>query len=112
MGLCYVNILLVIFNECFFGLFLSCFFTIRYYELDPHKSLLDNLRNKVIIEYPTLHVVLKEFSNDMKVLHQGKCKFVPVMLRITSETEAIMTVFISLYMYFLTIVTHLTEFTL
>ncbi|XP_020033080.2 box C/D snoRNA protein 1 [Castor canadensis] len=45
---------------------------VRYYELDPHKSLLDNLRNKVIIEYPTLHVVLKGSSNDMKILHQVK----------------------------------------
>lgn len=45
---------------------------VRYYELDPHKSLLDNLRNKVIIEYPTLHVVLKESSNDMMLLHQVK----------------------------------------
>ncbi|XP_066899703.1 box C/D snoRNA protein 1 isoform X4 [Kogia breviceps] len=43
---------------------------VRYYEMDPDKSLLDNLRNKVIIEYPTLHVVLKEYSNDMEVLHQ------------------------------------------
>ncbi|XP_057570283.1 box C/D snoRNA protein 1 isoform X2 [Hippopotamus amphibius kiboko] len=43
---------------------------VRYYELDPDKGLLDNLRNKVIIEYPTLHVVLKEYSNDMEVLHQ------------------------------------------
>nr|XP_025860597.1 box C/D snoRNA protein 1 isoform X2 [Vulpes vulpes] len=42
----------------------------RYYELDPCKSLRDNLRNKVIIEYPTLHVVLKEASHDMEVLHQ------------------------------------------
>ncbi|XP_055978830.1 box C/D snoRNA protein 1 [Sorex fumeus] len=49
---------------------------VRYYELDPYKSLLDNLRNKVIIEYPTLHVVLKEFSNDMKILHQGKSESV------------------------------------
>uniref|UniRef100_A0A8C9AMD5 Box C/D snoRNA protein 1 n=1 Tax=Prolemur simus TaxID=1328070 RepID=A0A8C9AMD5_PROSS len=45
---------------------------VRYHELDPNKSLLDNLRNKVIIEYPTLHVVLKGSSNDMKVLHQVK----------------------------------------
>ncbi|XP_004480959.1 box C/D snoRNA protein 1 [Dasypus novemcinctus] len=45
---------------------------VRYYELDPYKSLLDNLKNKVIIEYPTLHVVLKGYSNDMKVLHQVK----------------------------------------
>lgn len=45
---------------------------VRYYELDPSKSLRDNLRNKVIIEYPTLHVVLKESSHDMEVLHQVK----------------------------------------
>ncbi|XP_025273562.3 box C/D snoRNA protein 1 isoform X1 [Canis lupus familiaris] len=45
---------------------------VRYYELDPCKSLRDNLRNKVIIEYPTLHVVLKEASHDMEVLHQVK----------------------------------------
>lgn len=45
---------------------------VRYYELDPNKSLLDNLRNKVIIEYPTLHVVLKGSSNDMQLLHQVK----------------------------------------
>lgn len=45
---------------------------IRYYELDPNKSLLDNLKNKVIIEYPTLHVVLKGSSNDMQLLHQVK----------------------------------------
>ncbi|XP_051021570.1 box C/D snoRNA protein 1 [Acomys russatus] len=45
---------------------------IRYYELDPYKSLLDNLRNKVIIEYPTFHVVLKGSSGDMQLLHQVK----------------------------------------
>lgn len=45
---------------------------IRYYELDPSKSLVNNLRNKVIIEYPTLHVVLKGCSNDMQLLHQVK----------------------------------------
>ncbi|XP_007944385.1 box C/D snoRNA protein 1 [Orycteropus afer afer] len=45
---------------------------VSYYELDPCKSILDNLKNKVIIEYPTLHVVLKGSSNNMKVLHQVK----------------------------------------
>ncbi|KAM5256924.1 box C/D snoRNA protein 1 [Ctenodactylus gundi] len=45
---------------------------VRYYELDPYKSLLDNLRNKVIIEYPTLYVVLKGSCNDIKILHQMK----------------------------------------
>ncbi|KAM7317832.1 box C/D snoRNA protein 1 isoform X1 [Alexandromys fortis] len=45
---------------------------IRYYELDPDKSLLDNLRNKVIIEYPTLHVVLKGSISGVQLLHQVK----------------------------------------
>jgi hypothetical protein len=43
----------------------------------------------VIIEYPTLHVVLKGSSNDMKILHQGKCNIIPTMLRIATETEAV-----------------------
>ncbi|KAL1772705.1 box C/D snoRNA protein 1 [Sigmodon hispidus] len=46
--------------------------SVRYYELDPNKSLLDNLKNKVIIEYPTLHVVLKGSSHGMQLLHQAK----------------------------------------
>ncbi|XP_049628506.1 box C/D snoRNA protein 1 [Suncus etruscus] len=50
--------------------------SVSYYELDPYKSLLDNLKNKVIIEYPTLHMVLKEFSSDMKILNQGKSESV------------------------------------
>ncbi|XP_004369177.1 box C/D snoRNA protein 1 [Trichechus manatus latirostris] len=45
---------------------------VSYYELDPCRSLLDNLKNKVIIEYPTLHVVLRGSSTDMKVLQQVK----------------------------------------
>nr|XP_045378888.1 box C/D snoRNA protein 1 isoform X1 [Camelus bactrianus] len=58
---------------------------VRYYELDPDKSLLDNLKNKVIIEYPTLHVVLKEYSNDMKILHQGM--HIAVSLPVTEQKE-------------------------
>ncbi|XP_006831137.1 PREDICTED: box C/D snoRNA protein 1 [Chrysochloris asiatica] len=45
---------------------------VSYHELDPCKSLLDNLKNKVIMEYPTLHVVLKGSNNNMKVLHPVK----------------------------------------
>uniref|UniRef100_A0A8D1CM61 Box C/D snoRNA protein 1 n=1 Tax=Sus scrofa TaxID=9823 RepID=A0A8D1CM61_PIG len=45
--------------------------SVRYYELDPDKSLLDNLRSKVVIEYPTLHVVLKGHSVDLRP-HQVK----------------------------------------
>ncbi|KAH0519493.1 Box C/D snoRNA protein 1 [Microtus ochrogaster] len=50
---------------------------IRYYELDPDKSLLDNLRNKVIIEYPILHVVLKGSINGVQLLHQAFFAFFP-----------------------------------
>ncbi|KAK9404093.1 box C/D snoRNA protein 1 [Crotalus adamanteus] len=45
--------------------------SIRYQELDAHKSLLDNLKGKVVIEYPTLHVVLRKFTTDMVILGQN-----------------------------------------
>uniref|UniRef100_A0A8C2Y935 Box C/D snoRNA protein 1 n=1 Tax=Coturnix japonica TaxID=93934 RepID=A0A8C2Y935_COTJA len=48
----------------------------RYNELDASRSLLENLKNKVIIEYPTLFVVLKKLKNDMVVLGQGKSIFI------------------------------------
>uniref|UniRef100_A0A8D0HMG7 Box C/D snoRNA protein 1 n=1 Tax=Sphenodon punctatus TaxID=8508 RepID=A0A8D0HMG7_SPHPU len=38
------------------------------------KSLRDNLKYKVVIEYPTLHVVLRKFKNDIALLGQGKYK--------------------------------------
>ncbi|XP_066857337.1 box C/D snoRNA protein 1 [Anser cygnoides] len=44
--------------------------SVRYNELDASRSLLENLKNKVIIEYPTLFVVLKKLKNDMVVLGQ------------------------------------------
>uniref|UniRef100_A0A8B9Q9U2 Box C/D snoRNA protein 1 n=1 Tax=Apteryx owenii TaxID=8824 RepID=A0A8B9Q9U2_APTOW len=50
--------------------------SIRYNELDASRSLLDNLKDKVIIEYPTLFVVLKTLKNDMVVLGQGKHIFI------------------------------------
>ncbi|KAK4883437.1 hypothetical protein RN001_006756 [Aquatica leii] len=40
----------------------------KFYELDPLESLKDNLRNKVIIEFPVIHVVLKEHSHLYDVL--------------------------------------------
>lgn len=49
---------------------------LRYNELDASRSLLENLKNKVIIEYPTLFVVLKKLKNDMVVLGQGKHIFI------------------------------------
>ncbi|XP_032074375.1 box C/D snoRNA protein 1 isoform X1 [Thamnophis elegans] len=45
--------------------------SIRYQELDANKSLLDNLKGKVIIEYPTLHVVLRKLTADMVILGQN-----------------------------------------
>ncbi|OXB81439.1 UNVERIFIED_CONTAM: hypothetical protein H355_004345 [Colinus virginianus] len=47
-----------------------CARQLRYNELDASRSLLENLKNKVIIEYPTLFVVLKKLKNDMVVLGQ------------------------------------------
>ncbi|XP_059710075.1 box C/D snoRNA protein 1 [Haemorhous mexicanus] len=44
--------------------------SVRYNELDANRSLLDNLKGKVIIEYPTLFVVLKTLKSDMVVLGQ------------------------------------------
>ncbi|KAM9384250.1 box C/D snoRNA protein 1 isoform 1-T1 [Pholidichthys leucotaenia] len=38
--------------------------SVRYHELDLHKSLRDNLSNKTLIEYPVLHVVLKDYWKD------------------------------------------------
>ncbi|KAM6458616.1 box C/D snoRNA protein 1 [Liasis olivaceus] len=45
--------------------------SVRYEELDASKSLLDNLKGKVVIEYPTLHVVLRKFKTDMLILGQN-----------------------------------------
>uniref|UniRef100_K7G5G2 Box C/D snoRNA protein 1 n=1 Tax=Pelodiscus sinensis TaxID=13735 RepID=K7G5G2_PELSI len=44
--------------------------SVSYDELDTSKSLRDNLKDKVVIEYPTLLVVLKKFKNDMVALSQ------------------------------------------
>lgn len=35
----------------------------KFYELDLEETLKDNLKNKTIIEYPIIHVVLKEHSS-------------------------------------------------
>lgn len=35
----------------------------RYNRLEIDKSLCDNLRRKIVVEFPTLHVVLREKSN-------------------------------------------------
>ncbi|XP_070765488.1 box C/D snoRNA protein 1 [Enoplosus armatus] len=38
--------------------------SVRYHELDIHKSLRDNLSYKTLIEYPVLHVVLRDHWKD------------------------------------------------
>ncbi|KAG2461379.1 box C/D snoRNA protein 1-like [Polypterus senegalus] len=43
---------------------------VRYYKLDPTKSLIENLKNKTIIEYPTLHIVLKDQASKYLILGQ------------------------------------------
>ncbi|CAH2310415.1 Hypothetical predicted protein [Pelobates cultripes] len=43
----------------------------RYVELDLQKSLLDNLHNKTVIEFPTLCVVLKDFAGDFATCGQA-----------------------------------------
>ncbi|KAM4022066.1 box C/D snoRNA protein 1 [Anomaloglossus baeobatrachus] len=43
----------------------------RYYELDPSKSLLENLRHKTVIEFPTLHVALKDFTKDFLLVGEA-----------------------------------------
>ncbi|XP_069837662.1 box C/D snoRNA protein 1 [Dendropsophus ebraccatus] len=35
---------------------------VRYYEMDANKTLQQNLTNKTILEYPTLHLTLKDFT--------------------------------------------------
>lgn len=44
----------------------------KFYELNPLTSLKDNLKNKIIIEYPIIHVVLKEHLNSYDILDSGK----------------------------------------
>lgn len=40
----------------------------KFFELDPSESLKENLRHKIIIEYPTIHVVLKQHSDCYEVI--------------------------------------------
>ncbi|XP_072275692.1 box C/D snoRNA protein 1 [Pyxicephalus adspersus] len=42
----------------------------RYYELDTSKNLRENLQKKTIIEFPTLYVKMKGFSEEMVLVDQ------------------------------------------
>ncbi|XP_062411847.1 box C/D snoRNA protein 1 [Sardina pilchardus] len=46
--------------------------SLRYHELDVKKSLKDNLMHKTIIEYPALHVTLKDHCQDYLTQRQGE----------------------------------------
>lgn len=46
--------------------------SLRYHELDPKKSLKDNLMHKTIIEYPALHVTLKDHCQEYLTERQGE----------------------------------------
>lgn len=46
--------------------------TNAYYELDGDCNLLENLRNKAVIEYPTIYVVLKHNLGVYNILETGK----------------------------------------
>lgn len=44
---------------------------IKYFELDLLASLKDNLKNRTIIEFPTIYVVLKEHAGIYDVIDSG-----------------------------------------
>ncbi|XP_043941957.1 box C/D snoRNA protein 1 isoform X2 [Protopterus annectens] len=44
--------------------------SLRYHKLDISKSLLENFKNKIIIEYPTLYFVQKDHAEKYKVICQ------------------------------------------
>nr|XP_020650712.1 box C/D snoRNA protein 1 isoform X2 [Pogona vitticeps] len=46
----------------------------RYEELDVNKGLLDNLKGKTVVEYPTVLVVLQKLKTDMVILGRDKNK--------------------------------------
>ncbi|XP_014822720.1 PREDICTED: box C/D snoRNA protein 1 [Poecilia mexicana] len=59
--------------------------SVRYHELDVEKSLRDNLSYKTIIEYPVLHVVLRDHWKDYPL--KGPAE--PVSARTSSATRCV-----------------------
>ncbi|XP_058890161.1 box C/D snoRNA protein 1-like [Acipenser ruthenus] len=45
--------------------------SLRYYELDSKNGLLENLKNKTVIGYPVLHIVLEDHFHQYVGLGQG-----------------------------------------
>lgn len=44
----------------------------KFYELDPTMSIRENLAKKLIIEYPTIHVLLKDHGCGYDVIDSGR----------------------------------------
>lgn len=44
----------------------------KYYELDPVETLKESFKNKTVIEYPTLYIVLKEHATMFTLIDEGK----------------------------------------
>lgn len=46
----------------------------RFYEMNPKKSLNANLKGKIIIEYPTVHVLMEHSAENFDIIpSDGKC---------------------------------------
>jgi hypothetical protein len=43
-----------------------------FHQLDPSLSLKTNLKEKTVIEFPTIHVVLKDHKDAFDILGSGK----------------------------------------
>ncbi|XP_062973855.1 box C/D snoRNA protein 1 [Elgaria multicarinata webbii] len=61
--------------------------SIRYEELDANKGLQDNLKGKVVIEYPTLHIVLQKVKTDMVILGHDASKSSKDLIKESSSEE-------------------------
>ncbi|CAJ1061084.1 box C/D snoRNA protein 1 [Xyrichtys novacula] len=61
--------------------------SVRYHELDIHKSLRDNLSYKTLIEYPVLHVVLGDHWKNYPL--KGQAEPASTCSRFTAESEGV-----------------------
>lgn len=44
----------------------------KFYELDPTLTLMECLEKKLIIEYPTIHIILKDHLRDYHIIDSGE----------------------------------------
>lgn len=51
----------------------------KFYELDISASIKENLRGKIIIEYPTIYVIPKDHSDSYEIIDSGK--FVEILIK-------------------------------